>query len=108
MQRTPFSSDLGGSAKPSPRSGLLRTATAGVAAVAGALLMFCPTSAQPQELERAIRQPWTLYIFVSAGMPHQSLVGLAREAARAHAAMVFRGFPGGTSICRASNAWWLN
>jgi len=52
-------------------------------------------SVHPQELERAIRQPWTVYVFVSAGMPHQSLVELAREAARAHAAMVFRGFPGG-------------
>lgn len=78
------------------RGASLRTAAIGVAAVAGALLMSCPTSAHPQELERAIRQPFSLYIFVSSGMPHQSLVSLAREAVRAHAAMVFRGFPGGT------------
>jgi conjugal transfer pilus assembly protein TrbC len=80
---------------PSRRRAALRTAAIGAAAVAGALLMSCPMSAHPQELERAIRQPWTLYVFVSTGMPHQSLVDLARDAARAHAAMVFRGFPGG-------------
>lgn len=98
MQRTPSSevTSRGDAPAPSLRRASLRTVAIGVAAVAGALLMSCPTSVHPQELERAIRQPWTLYVFVSAGMPHQSLVGLAREAARAHAAMVFRGFPGGT------------
>ena len=97
MQRIPSSEVAAHGDSPAPglRRAALRTAGIGVAAVAGALLMSCPTSVHPQELERAIRQPWTLYVFVSTGMPHQSLVDLAREAARAHAAMVFRGFPGG-------------
>ena len=97
MQRIPSSEGAAQGEWPAPslRRATLRILAIGVAAVAGALLMTCPTSVHPQELERAIRQPWTLYVFVSTGMPHQSLVDLAREAARAHAAVVFRGFPGG-------------
>ena len=98
MQRIPSSEAVVHRDSPASivRRDSFRTAAIGVAAVAGALLMSWPMSVHPQELERAIRQPWTLYVFVSTGMPHQSLVDLARDAARAHAAMVFRGFPGGT------------
>ena len=57
--------------------------------------MVLSQPAQAQELERSMRRPWTLYVFVSTSMPHQTLVNLAREAGQAHAAVVFRGFPGG-------------
>ncbi len=65
------------------------------AAVVGGLFTVLPGRAASQELEHAMRQPWTLYVFASTTMPHQALVRLAREAGQAHAAVVFRGFPGG-------------
>lgn len=67
--------------------------TAG-ASLTAALLLFVCAPAPAQQLEASMRHPWTLYVFVSTGMPRQSLVNLAREAASAHASMVFRGFPG--------------
>ena len=74
---------------------LTRPIVVGVAAVVATLLTIAAQRADAQELEHAIRQPWTLYVFVSTGMPRQALVDLAREAGQAHAAVVFRGFPGG-------------
>jgi conjugal transfer pilus assembly protein TrbC len=73
----------------------LRALAIGLVAIAGAMLLTWSGRAESQELEHAMRQPWTLYVFVSTGMPHQTLVDLAREAGQAHAAVVFRGFPGG-------------
>ena len=93
MQRTPFNDVR-------PRLGLRGRAlgralvVAFAATVAAALLVMSERS-QAQELEQSMRHPWTLYVFVSTGMPHQTLVDLAREAGQAHAAVVFRGFPGG-------------
>jgi conjugal transfer pilus assembly protein TrbC len=60
-------------------------------------LLLCGSEPAPaQQLEATMRHPWTLYVFVSTGMPHAALVNLAREAGLAHASMVLRGFPGST------------
>lgn len=67
----------------------------GIVAIVGAAFMVLSERSQAQDLEHSMRHPWTLYVFVSTGMPHQTLVDLAREAGQAHAAVVFRGFPGG-------------
>ena len=97
MQRIP-SSEAPSCGARAGRVGHAREVTAAVVrvgALIGAVLMTFPTSAQPQELERGIRQPWSLYVFVSTNMPRQALVALAREASAAHATMVFRGFQSG-------------
>lgn len=65
------------------------------AAALGCAWLLCFSAPVPaQQLEQSMRHPWTLYVFVSTGMPHQALVNLAREAGQAHASMVLRGFPG--------------
>ena len=74
-----------------------RFTSAVIASIAAAVLTCSTESARAQQLEHSMRQPWSLYIFVSTGMPHQSLVALAREAVLVNGAnIVFRGFPGST------------
>lgn len=93
MRHTPFNS------RQAPvvvkRRAAVRALAVGLIAISGALMMTWSERAESQELERAMRRPWTLYVFVSTSVPHQTLVDLAREAGQAHAAVVFRGFPGG-------------
>lgn len=93
MPRTPFN-DVRPSAGRWGRS-VNRTLAVGIAAIVAAALAVSCEHSHAQELERSMRHPWTLYVFVSTGMPHQTLVDLAREAGQAHAAVVFRGFLGG-------------
>ena len=80
-------------ARPLPSRDVRAFGTAVTALVSCALLCWS-APAPAQQLERSIRHPWTLYVFVSTTMPHQGLVELAREASQAQASMVFRGFPG--------------
>ena len=94
MQLTQSSELAQGSLRRSASKKHGRFASTVIAAVAAAVLTCCTASARAQQLEHSMRQPWSLYIFVSTGMPHQSLVALAREAVLVNAALVFRGFPG--------------
>ena len=98
MQRIPFNEAaavaVGPSCVPSRSRRHARAGATAVAALVSAVLLCSSSPAPAQQLEQAMRHPWTLYVFVSTSMPHRGLVDLAREASQAHAAMVFRGFPG--------------
>lgn len=49
-------------------------------------------AAPAQTMLGSIRAGWSTYIFVSTGMPRDTLVALAREASAAGAVLVLRGF----------------
>lgn len=63
------------------------------ALLAVALLSWLPPTCAQMIDSMKSRDPWRLYVFVSTSMPAGSLIGLAREASRARATMVLRGFP---------------
>ena len=49
--------------------------------------------ARAQSMLESLRAGWSTYVFVSTSMPRTAIVDLARESSRAHATLVFRGFP---------------
>ena len=49
-------------------------------------------AAPAQTMLGSMRAGWSTYVFVSTGMPRETLVALAREASAAGAVLVFRGF----------------
>ena len=88
MQRTPFNEAARQAPKHRDRARVRDHGQAFLTAAAAlccAWLLSFPAPAPAQQLEQSMRHPWTLYVFVSTGMPHQALVNLAREAGQAHA-----------------------
>lgn len=78
------------------------------------LAVACVTAvAQParesQSLATDMRSGWQTYIFVSSRMPRRSLVELTREASRANAVLVLRGFDvrDGEPVDLAATQRWI-
>jgi conjugal transfer pilus assembly protein TrbC len=69
-----------------------------------AMLVSCE-DVHAQDLASSIRQPWSLYVFVSSQTPQASLVGLAREATQAGAVLVLRGFPANDATLAGAQAF---
>jgi conjugal transfer pilus assembly protein TrbC len=78
--------------------------TLAAAASSFAMLVSC-VDVHAQDLASSIRQPWSLYVFVSSQMPQSSLVGLAREATQAGAVLVLRGFPANDATLAGAQAF---
>jgi len=71
-----------------------RSACRSAALIAVGLWLGTLSSSGPaQDLAQSIKQPWSLYLFVSTNMPRESMRSLAREAVQAGAVLVLRGFP---------------